>query len=195
MSSRLALALALAAAACSSESETNGGSTSSSSSGGAAEDAGPPAFTTDGGSGDDAGPRGDTTSIGCGGASCALPSEHCCLYNLDRPPPVFAFACATGSGCPRIASASDVVVLGCVSGASCPAGSVCCIANDGTTTNVASCVPAADCKDEGERIIRAQLCDPNAMPTGCPATAACSTQNVDQWNLPSGYATCGGKGF
>lgn len=179
----------------SSSASSSSGSSSSSSSGGTNPDAGPPALTQDGGGGDDAGPGGSTSAIACGSASCPLPNEHCCTYNNDQPPPLYAFSCASGTGCPTVANTSDAVALSCASAANCTADTVCCLSNDNTPTNVARCMPAADCKDDGTRVIRAQLCDRNATVTGCPPAEPCSTNNIVSWNLPPGYATCGGKGL
>jgi hypothetical protein len=155
----------------------------------------PPRITSDGGGGEAGGPGGGTGAITCGAASCELPEEHCCTYNNDAPPPLYLFACAEGAGCPPIPNASDAVALGCASAANCPADTVCCLSNDNTATNVSRCVVESECKDDGDRRITAQMCDPNAMPTGCPPSAPCSTMNVTMWNLPPGYATCGGKGL
>jgi hypothetical protein len=191
-----AVAVALAAVAlvvaCSSSGDA---SSSSSSSSGGNGDSGGPRITNDGGGAESGGPGGGIGSITCGAATCPLPQEHCCTYNNDRPPPLYLFACADGTGCPKIDNASDSVALGCSSAANCPADKVCCLVNDNTPTNTASCVAPADCKDDGDRVIKAQLCDPNAAASGCTPGFPCSSMNILTWNLPPGYATCGGKGL
>jgi hypothetical protein len=103
-----------------------------------------------------------------------------------------AFSCsASGTACGGADAGpngnnGDTVALKCSGAANCPAGSVCCVhqVNNGATS---------DCKTacgQGE----AQLCDPNAAPTGCAAGVNCSSKNISDWSLPPTYATCGGKG-
>jgi hypothetical protein len=41
---------------------------------------------------------------------------------------------------------------------------------------------------------QAQLCDKNAMDAGCAPGVRCSSNNIGDWGLGQGYATCGGKG-
>jgi hypothetical protein len=83
-------------------------------------------------------------------------------------------------------------VLKCTGQANCAAGSICCVSP--TMTGAASaCVVGTTCGANS-----AQLCDPGAAPTGCPADAgmgsACSSANIGDWGLKPPFATCGGKG-
>jgi hypothetical protein len=63
---------------------------------------------------------------------------------------------------------------------------VCCVqqVNNGATSEC-----KATCGNNS-----AQLCDKNATVTGCAAADMCSSRNINDWNLPATYATCGGKG-
>jgi hypothetical protein len=58
-----------------------------------------------------------------------------------------------------------------------------------TTNNGAGSECKASCTNN-----EAQLCDPQAATTGCPAQDPCSNKNISDWGLPSSYATCGGQG-
>jgi hypothetical protein len=151
---------------------------------------GPPTAIADGGGSNDAGPGGNTSTIACGSTSCSLASSFCCVYTNNNPPPEFVFGCATGSGCPARAGAQDPAALACSSAANCPANTVCCVKDtQGKTTS--ECVTT--CADSNN-VKTAQLCDRTATPTGCPASAPCSANNINDWKLPNGFATCGGKG-
>jgi hypothetical protein len=149
----------------------------------------PPTATTDGGGSNDAGPGGNTSTITCGSASCSLAGSFCCVYNNKNPPPEFVFGCATGSGCPTRAGAKSPIALACSSAANCPASTVCCLKDDGNTIR-SEC--AATCVDSSN-VTTAQLCDPSAATTGCPSSDPCSSDNINDWKLPNGFATCGGK--
>ena len=152
---------------------------------------GPPTTIADGGGGsNDSGPGGNATQIPCGSATCALATSFCCVYTNNNPPPPFSFACASGSGCPTRAGAGDSVALACSSQANCAAGTVCCVKQDGNRL-WSECVTS--CVDNGNTQT-AQLCDPLSSQSGCPASAPCSTRNIDDWKLPNGFGTCGGRG-
>ena len=150
---------------------------------------GPPTAIADGGGSNDSGPGGDTSSIACGSTSCSLASSFCCVYTNNNPPPEFVFGCATGTGCPARAGAQDPAALACSSAANCPANTVCCLKDtQGKTSSecVTTCASSNNVK-------AAQLCDRTAPQTGCPASAPCSANNINDWKLPNGFATCGGK--
>ena len=151
---------------------------------------GPPTAIADGGGSNDAGPGGDTASIACGSASCSLASSFCCVYTNNNPPPEVVFGCATGTGCPARAGAQDPAALACSSAANCPANTVCCVKD---TQGKTSSECATTCVDS-TNVTTAQLCDRTATQTGCPASAPCSANNINDWKLPNGFATCGGKG-
>ena len=135
----------------------------------------------DGGSPQDAGPGGNTASLPCGTTTCAIPGQVCCVSQLQNAPPPFAYACATATTCPR-----NDTALACSSSANCPANEVCCV-HPNTAGATSSCQAACGAND-------AQLCDPNALPTGCPQNATCSNANITDWGLPGTFGTCGGKG-
>ncbi len=184
----------------SSSSSSSSGATSSTSSSGSSGTA------SDGGSGDagdggssgalggdggvdppDAGPGGSTTSITCGATSCALPAQQCCASQVPGPGNLgWACVAASDAGCPPPPGGGDVTSLKCSAQANCPTNTVCCVrqTNDGA---------ASECKASCTNN-EAQLCDPNAVPTGCSQQNACSSKNIGDWGLPNTYATCGGKG-
>jgi hypothetical protein len=76
-----------------------------------------------------------------------------------------------------------VAALKCSGAANCASGMVCCIGPNGASACAASCT-----RDQ------AQLCDPNAMMSGCGDAGACSSMNIGDWGLPRTFATCGGLG-
>lgn len=132
-----------------------------------------------------AGPGGDTGSISCGATTCLLASETCCITEPagagDR-----AYACVLGSTCPA-PNGGDVVALKCTGAANCAAGTVCCVDqnNDDTTSTC-----KATCGGN-----EAQLCDPKAGDAGgCPSSDPCSNKDINDWNLPNTFGTCGGQG-
>jgi hypothetical protein len=85
----------------------------------------------------------------------------------------------------------DVTQLGCTATANCAAGSICCV-KQSSSGPVSSCVMGTSCGQNA-----AQLCDPNAMPTGCPMSgdrSMCSSDKIQDWGLSPPFATCGGVG-
>jgi len=135
------------------------------------------------GGGGDGGSGGNAQSIACGTTTCEIPRDSCCVY--DTMPP--SYQCVTGAACPSMNGGGAGVSLQCSGAANCAAGTVCCVSRSSTGV-------AATCKVvcTGSE---AQLCDPNAASSGCSANAgACSTNNIGDWGLPKGYATCGGVG-
>lgn len=154
------------------------------------------ATVANGGSSDDAGPGGTPQTVPCGSATCAIPGQSCCVIANASPPPDFSFACVTGATCPQPAatdsgSVGHVASLQCTGAANCAGGEVCCMYEQTSPKQVDSrCM--ASCGGPGQ----AQLCDPNAPPSqsGCPASAPCSSTNIGDWDIPPGFATCGGVG-
>jgi len=132
------------------------------------------------GSGSSSGSSGGSSSGGtgqmlaCGSTSCTVPAQTCCV-TPGGGGAMFTYACATGATCP---GANDVG-LRCMAAADCQSPQVCCL--DGNT-NVATC--AATCNGGNST----QLCDPTAMPTGCPTGTACQAGQVD--GLPPTYGSC-----
>lgn len=147
-------------------------------------------FVADGGADPDgAGPGGNTTTISCGSTTCNIPGESCCVYTPNNPPPNFVYACVAGIGCPTPdGGVAEKTALKCSSQANCPVGTVCCVHQQQNTT-------FSDCQATCQGNNTAQLCDKNAPDGGgCPQNQPCSSNNIGDWNLPSSYATCGGKG-
>ena len=147
--------------------------------------------TQDGGTPADAGPGGNLTSLPCGTATCAIPSDRCCAYPVQNPPPDFSYLCATGASCPAAGGgggANKPTELTCSGAANCPTGTVCCVVD---MNNVLSSACHAACNPAGGK--EAQLCDPAATPTGCGADAGtCSNNNIGDWGLANSFGTCGG---
>jgi hypothetical protein len=170
----------------------------------------------------DAAPGGDGAVLNCGNAQCNLPNETCCIYPLLAPPPPFYGACSNGNSCPAltldagVGDAGLATELQCEVQANCPSNNVCCISGppSGTAGKVSShCLNANACVPQTTQILldagpdaaatdggfvlvqqRAVLCDPAAADAGCPAAAgACSSTNIGTWNVPNGFASCGGK--
>jgi hypothetical protein len=150
----------------------------------------------DGGVGGDAGPGGNTSTLPCGGATCNVPSESCCVTSGGGAP---GYECVVGPACPGgDGGRSDTVALQCTSAANCAAGTVCCMTASNNSVS-SQCTPASS--DGGDTCTgqdSAQLCDKNAngTATGCPAggqNSQCSSDHIDAWGLPGTFATCGGK--
>ena len=122
-------------------------------------------------------------SLTCGASSCKIPSETCCVARAGGS---FTFSCVMGATCPSTGGGNQPTALKCANTASCSGGMVCCVTQANNQT-VSACKTACGNND-------AQLCDPAASPTGCPATAPCSSNKIGDWQLPPPFATCGGKG-
>ncbi len=173
------------ATSSSSSSSSSGGSSS-----GGATDAAPGGS---GGTTDAGGPGGSTTSLACGNTACQIPGQVCCVDRMNGG--VASYACVTGTSCatPDAGGGNQdpPTALACSSAANCAAGTVCCIEQVNNTVTSA-------CKATCTGGNSAQLCDPKAANSGCPADAgalsACSSKDIGEWGLPSTFATCGGRG-
>ena len=137
----------------------------------------------------DSGPGGDAAILNCGTAQCNLPTQTCCVYPES---PNFYVACSTGAACPLLDAGTDsgisAVALQCEDKENCGGNLVCCLysTNDGGSIQ-------SHCTDScvgGEK--HAILCDQGAADAGCGDAGACSSANISTWNLPTGFATCGG---
>jgi hypothetical protein len=148
--------------------------------------------------GDAGGPGGDTTMIPCGGATCNIPAQVCCV---DMGGVGTTYSCTSGA-CGKIvmdggdAAAmggnGDVAALGCTATANCAKGSICCIHQPPNGGVVSECTVGNTCGKNA-----AQLCDPSAAAPGCPASgpdAVCSSAKIGSWGLTPPFATCGGIG-
>lgn len=178
------------AADASAEGSTTGDGGASSGDGstsGGPRPAGEGGVTADGGiDPPEAGPGGDTTKIACGATTCPLPAEICCVSEVTGAGDT-AFACVAAATCPQPAGGGDTAALKCSGAANCAAGTVCCVRD--VNGNAASECKASCGNNE------AQLCDPKAASTGCPAADPCSSKDIRDWGkLPSTFATCGGQG-
>ena len=85
---------------------------------------------------------------------------------------------------PADASSKDSP-LACKSSSDCAQG-VCCVSQ---SNNVDRSSCASQCDSN-----QAQLCDPTSANPACPIGEPCSTDHINDWGLPSGFATCGGVG-
>jgi hypothetical protein len=132
-----------------------------------------------------AGAGGDTASIACGATTCAIPSSMCCVAALGSGKS--SYTCETSATCARPPGGGHTAGLKCSGAENCPALTVCCIRE--SSGNAAS-----ECQTSCT-FGAAQLCDPRAADAGCPAALRCSSDHISDWgDLPSGYATCGGRG-
>ena len=134
----------------------------------------------------DAGPGGTTGVITCGSTSCAIPAQTCCVERISNS--MTSYGCATT--CPGLdagGGGGDVTALKCSGQANCAAGTVCCVRQLNNNGAASECKASCDVNNE------AQLCDLAAAVSGCTG-AACSNNQIRDWNLPPTYATCGGKG-
>jgi hypothetical protein len=178
-----------------------GGVSATADDAGNADAVGPAVDSGDHGAGDDAGdsgktaadssaPTSSTTELPCGpGLSCTLSSQVCCV-NRDQQGNT-SYSCV-GSGLECIGPTQTA--LSCNDSSNCSAGNICCL-SDVFTVFAAVCLPSSACSNPGSQ---AQLCDPSAKTSDCPADAGpastCSSQNVGRdWDLPSTYGTCGGQ--
>mgnify|MGYP001599631785 FL=1 len=120
-------------------------------------------------------------SLLCGASTCKS-TDTCCIYTNNG---AAKYQCESACSAPK--NGDQLSALSCTSTADC-GGEVCCIrrSNGG---NVSTCeIACSPVKNE------VQLCDPSAQNPGCPAVAPCSSNNVADWGLPSGFGTCGGQG-
>jgi hypothetical protein len=130
--------------------------------------------------GDDSAP--DAGNIGgpitCGpGAGAPMCGKTCCVVKANGN---YDFRCEDGVVC----GASDGTGLHCNDSTDCHADQVCCIAK---VSNAFTSFCATSCASG-----QGQLCTA-PLDAKCPATAPCSTNQIDSWNLPTPpYATCGG---
>lgn len=117
--------------------------------------------------------------ISCGTSTCKV-VETCCVYtNLGSA----QYECHVS--CPQPQGGDQLSALACAGMADCHPGQVCCIQRSGSQN--ASVCSAAPCT--GNQV---QLCDPSTQDAGCPANAACSSKNINDWALPGTFGTCGG---
>lgn len=94
---------------------------------------------------------------------------------------------AAADGGPADAARVDAGPLACKSSVECGAGLVCCGV-------IAGGAPASRCQAPCAGPDEVEICDPKAADAGCPAAVgACSSSNNSDWDLPSGYGTCGGR--
>lgn len=117
--------------------------------------------------------------ITCGPQLQCTAAQACCVGQMNGSP---SYSCVNGT-CPI-----DQPMLMCAKTADCPMNDVCCVHVQNNTI-ASACM--ATCPSTNAW---AQLCDPQAMPTGCPMGVMCSNNNIGDWNLPQNFATCGGKG-
>ncbi len=122
----------------------------------------------------DRAPPSDRTpmTFACGSASCIRGVEVCCVD------PNLSTSCGNGS-CP-----TGSARLACASSATCGPGLVCCIRKQSGSSE-SQCAAACG---QGE----AQLCNAQHSASECAATAPCSTDHIDSWNLAPPFGTCGG---
>jgi hypothetical protein len=149
----------------------------------------------------DAGPGGDGAVVSCGSASCNLPNETCCVY--DEPSASFLVSCSNGATCPNIAvdagdggdaAALVGIALQCEVSENCPVDHICCLTKYPNGTVSSHC--EAQCAGG---TLSVQMCSVTASDAGCEVPdggdaglATCSTDNIQTWGLPNGFATCGG---
>ncbi len=151
----------------------------------------PPDGMTDAGSGDggspnvDAGPTGSCVVRPACETCVTGDAGVCCVYPNPNPPPgpENAIACAL---CPADAGAK-FVTLACNNESDCPKAQVCCISAEQPSSVRSFC--AAACNPLKHEV---GLCDANTTKSVCPPTSPCSRNNIDDWNLPHCYGTCGG---
>jgi hypothetical protein len=132
----------------------------------------------------DAGPGvNTTTSLQCGmSATCALPSQLCCIVGAT------AYSCTTGTTCPNVnpsSAAPGSAALACDNSSNCGPGLSCCldvVAGQSVSSCKASCAAS-----------HAQLCAAFTADPGCPSGVSCSASHINEFGLsPFFYATCGG---
>ena len=133
----------------------------------------------------DASNDGSTTSDGggslkitCGPQLTCTAQQTCCVSQGGQT----MYSCVGGS-CPMGQTA-----LKCAKTSDCAMGNVCCAHIDQMNNVTSQCLQA--CPNTPND---AQLCSNMDMPTGCAMNVMCSSNNIGDWNLPNGFATCGGK--
>lgn len=150
----------------------------------------PDADVEDGG-GSSGSAGGNATSLPCGDVACAIPENTCCVSLSVNPPPEATFACVGGLCINSSFAQGGGIGLQCAGTANCAAGTICCMSDDGNGIITSACATPANCTDPN---LQAQLCDIKAANAGCVEDDAgtCSSFNIGNWGLPTGYATCGG---
>ncbi len=111
--------------------------------------------------------------VTCGPQLPCPAMQSCCIGQANGNP---TFACANGP-CP-----TGQASLACTKTADCPMADVCCVH---LQNNVASSACMASCPQNWQ-----QLCDPQAMPTGCPMGTMCSNNNIGDLKLPETFGIC-----
>lgn len=154
--------------------------------GGGGNDGGTTPNPDGGGNGNDAGTGGGDAAAGDGGVS---PLAIACGPQLTC---TAQQTCCVGQGptftCSNAPCAQNQTSLKCAKTSDCPNGNVCCAHINGQKQVSSQCLAA--CPNTNDD---AQLCSNADMPTGCAMNVACSGNNIGDWNLPNGFATCGGK--
>jgi hypothetical protein len=110
--------------------------------------------------------------LSCGTTTCTRATPVCCIGSSVEG------TCVSGT------CGSGDVMLSCATSGDCAPHLVCCISKGNGVTS-SKCLDA--CPLGG-----AQLCDSRTQASRCPATAQCSSANIESWNLPLRYGTCGG---
>jgi len=111
--------------------------------------------------------------VTCGPQQQCTAAETCCVGQANGNP---TYTCSS-TACP-----TGQAALACAKSADCPANNVCCVHvqnNQATSACMASCPQGF-----------AQLCDPKAMPTGCPMGTSCSNNNIGDFKLPESFSMC-----
>jgi hypothetical protein len=123
--------------------------------------------------------------VTCGQTTCGI-GEACCVYTSVTNDGGLAVSTSCATQCPAPSAGQQLAELGCTSTAEC--GSYVCCVHRSNNVDVSACAPT--CLSSNNEV---QLCDPQAADAGCPPSDPCSTNNIADWNLPTTFATCGGK--
>jgi len=132
----------------------------------------------------DGGATTDAAPLEAGPDSCATCTapDLCCVYSTSQSA---TYACAVACSPPT--GGEQLSELGCTNTADCAdAGDVCCIWRS-SGVNQSACLGVCSVA-----LNQVQLCDPSSGDAGCPSADPCSTNNIQDWNLPPTFATCGG---
>lgn len=130
-------------------------------------------------------------TVGCGGSTCDMSYQQCCML-VDAN----NYACQnSGAICGTTSqwqAADSGVVTTCDQDSDCPTGQSCCMTNGNGNITV-SCIAAASCPGTVPPYITYYpVCSSPATSTSCPAGTSCQVQWDSTWGyvIPASWKVC-----
>jgi len=126
-------------------------------------------------------PGGDQTMLPCGGMSCAIPGQSCCVYRSTSQPISYSGVCAAPCA-PPAAGTDRLTVVKCSGPSNCPSATPRCCYHVGFSSVEASC--ELNC-----RMNDLFLCDPGGTNQCAGVGGSCRTFSGS--SMPSTWGYCG----